>query len=217
VAGRTFDALAPVYRAIEFAAFGRNLHRCRAALLPRVADRRRVLILGEGDGRFLADFLPACPLAEAEVCDISPGMVARARRRVGENPRVRFRTGDARTLDFPLAGFDLIVTNFFLDCFPHGQLAPLVEKLAAALAPGGLWIVGDFRLPEVGRARSKWKLAVMYAFFRLATRLPAAALADPNPVLRANGLECREERKWQGGFLSAALWQKSVRCRVPGA
>ncbi len=217
MAGRTFDSLAPVYRVVEYAAFGRNLHRCRVAMLPHVADCRRVLVLGEGDGRFLADFLTACPVATVEVCDASGGMIARCRRRVGDQPRVTYRTADARTLGVPPAAYDLIVTNFFLDCFPAGQLGPLVRKLADALAPGGRWIVGDFRLPETGtpRLRAGVKLAVMYAFFRAATRLPAGSLADPNPVLRANGMERLAERTWQGGFLSAAVWRKPVNSGVP--
>ena len=217
MSGRTFDSLAPVYRVVEYAAFGGNLQRCRVAMLPHVADCRRVLVLGEGDGRFLADFLTACPGATVEVCDSSPGMIARCRLRVGDHPRVTFRTGDARTLDVPPAAFDLIVTNFFLDCFPAGQLDPLVRKLSNALEPGGRWIVGDFRLPEAGtpRVRAGGKLAVMYAFFRFATRLPAGSLVDPNPMLQANELERLAEHTWQGGFLSAAVWRKPVNSGVP--
>lgn len=181
-------------------------------MTPRVTDCQRILILGEGDGRFLAEFLLASPQAAVEVCDISAGMIARSRRRVRDDPRVTFRLGDARTLDFPSATFDLIVTNFFLDCFPAGQLEPLIQTLSDALAPGGRWIVGDFRCGGKGavRTRAAWKLAVMYAFFRLATRLSAKSLADPKPFLFANGLVRVEELTWQGGFLSAALWQRPL-------
>lgn len=212
---RNFDRLAPVYRAIEHAVFGGNLHRCRVAFVGRVADARRVLVLGEGDGRFLADFCRANPTAAVDVIDLSPGMVARARRRLGSNPRVRFVVADARTAAFPSAGYDLIVTNFFLDCFPPADLGPLVDRLAAALAPDGRWVVGDFRLPAgpaAVRTRSAAKLAVMYAFFRIATRLPATRLADPAPFLRAAGLTPVAARTWQGGFLVAELWR-----RIPSA
>jgi ubiquinone/menaquinone biosynthesis C-methylase UbiE len=212
----TFDSLAAFYHTIERMVFGANLHQCRVAWLPRVADCRRVLVLGEGDGRFLAEFLPACPLAKVEVCDFSHGMVALTRQRVRDDPRVTFHVGDARTLDFPSGHYDLVVTNFFLDCFPAEQLEPLIRRLSDTLSPGGRWIVGDFRCEGTGagRTRAACKLAVMYAFFRLTTRLPAKSLADPNPFLLANGLERVEEVTWQGGFLSAALWQRSVTVSV---
>ena len=102
------------------------------------------------------------------------------------------------------------MTNFFLDCFPTDQLERLIPRLAAALEPGGRWVVGDFRLPERGwpRVVSRAALAAMYAFFRLTTRLPTRRLVDPDPFLRRCGLTlAREESRWRG-FLSARVWMK---------
>ncbi len=205
-----FDRLAPLYATLEAVSFGGRLQWCRTALLADVADARRVLILGEGDGRFLAAFLAANPAATVEVIDGSPAMVALARRRAGAAAdRVTWRVADARHFDPPGPPYDLIVTNFFLDCFEAGELAALVAKLAARLALGGRWVVGDFRVPA-GRWRglaARLALAGMYAFFRLTTRLPAGRLVDPNPALAAAGLTLVHERRRLGGFLAASLWQ----------
>ena len=73
-----FDWLAPHYAWVETLTFGGRLHACRTALLGGVADARRVLVLGEGDGRFLAAFLASNPVATVDVMDASPAMVRSA-------------------------------------------------------------------------------------------------------------------------------------------
>jgi ubiquinone/menaquinone biosynthesis C-methylase UbiE len=220
VAAVTFDRLARAYQPIEYFVFGRGLQRCRVAFVPQLTDCRRVLILGEGDGRFLAAFLKANPVATVDVLDVSARMAQRAQRRIAALPgseRVRFTVADARTVEWPATSYDAIVTNFFLDCFPADQLDALIGRLAQTLSPGGRWVVGDFNMPPTGapRRRAAVKLAVMYGFFRLAARLPAGRLVDPAPMLRRYGLELCAEKLWQGGFLRAQLWQ-SPRTAVRG-
>ncbi len=210
-----FDGLAPHYARIEAMTFGSLLQWCRTALLADVCGARRVLVLGEGDGRFLTAFLEANRVATVDAIDASAAMVELARRRVARIPgaaeRVRWYVADARRFEPPAPVYDLVVTNFFLDCFPAAELAPLVARLAARLAPGGRWLVGDFALPE-GRARrlaARAALAGMYAAFRLATRIPAGQLADPRPLLRAHGLVPEREARRLGGFLVSSLWRRS--------
>ena len=206
-----FDRLAPLYATLEAVSFGGSLQWCRTALLADVADAQRALVLGEGDGRYLAAFLAANPVAKVTVIDGSAAMVALARRRAGAAAdRVTWHVADARHFDPPGPPYDLIVTNFFLDCFDAGELAALVAKLAGQLAPGGRWVVGDFRVPP-GRLRgllARGALTGMYAFFKLTTRLPAGRLVDPDPLLRAAGMTPVRERSRLGGFLAATLWRR---------
>ncbi len=205
-----FDALAPHYRWLEVVSFGPLLQWCRVALLPHMLAARRALVLGDGNGRFLAELLAANPVVVVDAVDISPAMVELARRRVGNAGRVRFHAADARRAIFSPAGYDLIVTNFFLDCFPQQELEDLIPRLAAALEPRGRWAVADFRLPERGWPRwaGRAALAAMYAFFKLVTRLPAGRLVDPDPLLRQCGLTLDREDSRLRGFLSARLWAK---------
>lgn len=205
-----FDTLAPHYRWIEKATFGSLLQWCRTALLPEMLAVRHALVLGDGNGRFLAELLAANPSVTVDAIDISPAMVELARHRVGETGRVRFLITDARSKPFAPASYDLIVTNFFLDCFPENDLDRLIARLAAALEPGGRWIVGDFRIPTHGWRRlvGRAALAAMYAFFRFTTGLPARRLVDPDPWLRRCGLALAREESRLSGFLSARLWVK---------
>lgn len=212
----SFDSLAPAYQALERLAFGGLLHWCRTAHLDRLGACRRALVLGDGDGRFLADLLRANPAVEADSLDISPGMIALARRRVAGVPgaaaRAQFAVADARTDPLPAIEYDLVVTNFFLDCFRPADLAAVVRKVAGACAPGALWVDGDFRVPAAGWARPVARLALagLYGFFRLTTRLPAGALTDPAPLLAAEGFSLASEESRLRGFLSARLWTQTA-------
>lgn len=207
-----FDWLAPAYQILERLTYGGLLHWCRTVHLDRLRDCRRALVLGDGDGRFLADLVRTNPKIEVDSVDISPGMIALARRRITDIPgaigRVRFMVADARTDPFPASGYDLIVTNFFLDCFRPRELAEVVRRVAGACAPSAIWVDGDFREPPVGWARpvAKGLLAAMYCFFRLTTRLPVGHLTDPAAFLALEGFTLHNEVSRLRGFLSSRLW-----------
>jgi ubiquinone/menaquinone biosynthesis C-methylase UbiE len=212
-----FDWLATHYYWIEAATFGGLLHWCRTALLSEIADARRVLILGEGDGRFSAAFLAANSAATVDIVDASSGMAALARRRIAQVPgaaaRVRWHIADARAIGPPAPPYDLIVTNFFLDCFPAAELSRLVPRFARGLTPSGRWLVGDFAVPSGGivvRSAAHLALAAMYAAFYLGSRIPARRLADPAPLLRAEGLTLDCEKRRLAGFLVASLWRRET-------
>lgn len=78
-----FDPVARWYQWIEYAAFGRALERRRFVFLNRLADARRILILGEGDGRCLERQLVTAPIADIDIVDSSARMIAIARKRTG--------------------------------------------------------------------------------------------------------------------------------------
>lgn len=115
---------------------------------------------------------------------------------------------DARTDPIPGAGYDLVVTNFFLDCFRPAELAAVVRRVASACAPVAVWVDGDFRVPLSGRERfaARLLLAILYGFFGLAVRLPARRLTDPAPLLATEGFALAEEASRLRGLLSARLW-----------
>lgn len=212
----SFDRLAPIYHLLERLTFGPLLHHCRTAHLDRLAGCRSALVLGDGDGRFLADLLRANPAIRVDSLDISPGMIALARRRIRNIPgalnRVRFAIGDARTDSLPGTGYDLVVTNFFLDCFGPADLSQVIECVAAACGPVAIWVDGDFRVPARGWPRwaARVVLAVMYLFFRIVTRLPASRLIDPAPQIGAQGFVPVAETSWLWGALTSRLWVRPV-------
>ncbi|HVW10143.1 MAG TPA: class I SAM-dependent methyltransferase [Bryobacteraceae bacterium] len=202
--------LAPWYRWIEYLAFGRALERRRFVFLPRLADARRVLILGEGDGRTVARLLKIAPRAQFDVVELSPEMIALARGRVGESARVDFHQGDARLQRWPTASYDAILTNFFLDCFTDADLARLIPNLAAALAPGGIWIIGEFAIPPGGWRRLHAQLWIwtMYRFFGITTGLRAKKLPAIEQSMREAGMKRVEQQSERAGLMVSEIWRR---------
>ncbi|QEL20167.1 class I SAM-dependent methyltransferase [Limnoglobus roseus] len=206
-----FDHLAAPYVWLERLSYGGLLQWCRTALLGELSDARFALVLGDGDGRFLEAFVKANTEVRIDAFDVSPAMVALAERRVcrATADRVHFTVADVRDVCFSPGRYDLIVTNFFLDCFAEAELRTLIAELIPALKPGGRWLVGDFRRPDsrVPRLIAAVALAGMYLFFRVATRISASRLVDPASVLDGHGLRVQKRVSRFGGFLTAELWQ----------
>jgi SAM-dependent methyltransferase len=197
------DRIARVYRWLEYAAFGRELERRRFRFLADVAHGERALILGDGDGRFVAEFAKLSA-ASIDYVDSSARMLDLARARAG-NGRVQYRHADALTVPLDSHGYDLIVTHFFLDCFDASGLERLIERVHAATRPGALWLISEFRQP--GWARSL--LAAMYWFFRTTAGLSNNRLVDHRPLLEHCGFRLLHEETSRRGLLASELWQRS--------
>ena len=209
----SFDCLARHYRWLEFLLAGNKLQRCRTAYLPQLRSCRRILLLGEGNGRFLVECRRAFPAARVTCLDASPHMLARARRRLERSrlpsDEMEWIAADALTWQPPRGEFDLVATHFFLDCFRPEQLSQLLGTVASAVEPGGTWLLSDFRLPEHGPALWRaWCIhRSMYGFFRFVTRLPARRLTPPDAWLLRQGFVLRERRLSEWGLLHSDRWE----------
>jgi trans-aconitate methyltransferase len=210
----SFDAVAPWYRTLETITFGNALQRARVACLEETGSPRRALILGEGNGRFLAALLQRHPLIKIDCIDSSQRMLELARQNVlrtvpDELGRVTFLLADV-TSWAPNDRYDLIVTHFLLDCFNVQGVGDIVAKLAQAAAPKATWLLADFRVPEAVFAHSHARawLATMYWFFRFVAAIEARDLVDPSPFLRAEGFVLERHLLFRFGMLKSELWRK---------
>jgi ubiquinone/menaquinone biosynthesis C-methylase UbiE len=194
------DRIAGVYRWLEYAAFGYALERRRFRFLADVTGRRRALILGDGDGRFLGRFRRSSE-ACIDYVDASARMLELARARAGME-RTAYHHADALTLPLTPQSYDLIVTHFFLDCFNARDLALLVDRIHAAAQPGARWLISEFRQPVWAAPL----LATLYLFFRVTTGLKVSRLVDHRPLLRQRGFRLIAEETSRRGLLASELW-----------
>jgi ubiquinone/menaquinone biosynthesis C-methylase UbiE len=178
------------------------LERRREALLNDVADARRVLALGDGDGRALAALVAAAPEARIDYVDVSQRMLELARTRAG-TARVKYLRDDALSTPLRHVEYDLIVTHFFLDCFEEADQELLASRIADAAHPEARWVISEFRKPG-------WLVSSLYLFFRITTGLRTRSLVDHQPLLRRHGFRlARSESAWRG-LLASELWVREI-------
>jgi SAM-dependent methyltransferase len=208
------DRIARWYRWLEYASFGRALERRRLEYLAATADARRVLILGEGDGRFLAAFFRLSKYSVVDAVETSREMIRLALARAGmARRRVTFHHADARLFALGEGQYDLIVTHFFLDCFSTEESRCLISRISAAAAPRARWLISEFHQPYEGFARY-WTaslIRVCYLFFRLTTGLETSQLPEYREALRANGFRRAHHQTERGGLLISELWEREWR------
>jgi SAM-dependent methyltransferase len=207
-----FNWIARPYRFLEYLTLGRTLEDCRYHYLPQLLDRHLALVIGDGDGRFLARLLAQNPHLQADAVDTSATMLQLLRKRceaAAPDAKDRLRTHQSNALTFPLQNScDLIVTHFFLDCLTQCELDALVSRIAKITLPGTLWLISDFRIPP-GRMRYPARLLVrsLYLAFRLLTGLRTTHLPDHARSLAQAGFVKISHHEELAGILTTELWQ----------
>ena len=203
-----FNLIARPYRWLEYLTLGRALERCRLHFLPRLLEKKRALVLGDGDGRFLSALMGADPDLYVDAIDTSATMLHLLRLRC-EASAERLHTHNTSALSFTPAGcYDLVVTHFFLDCLPQSEIEILIGRIASTLIPGALWLISDFRIPP-GPMHLPARAIVrsLYFGFRILTGLRTTQLPDHATPLAKAGLSRIAHHHSMAGLLTTELWQ----------
>ena len=210
----SFDKLASWYHFLETISFGNQLQQCRISQIAELKEVKNVLILGDGNGRFLESLLKSNCNAKIESLDISRNMIGLANARITplpNNSQVVFIHTDVFDWDFPKCKYDLVVTNFFLDCFTYSELTNLLDKISLSLKPGGKLIYGDFNVPNSLLIKTLTSLLLygMYLFFRIFTQISANSLHNPTSLLVEKKFILKNEKYYLLSFLKSQLWIKN--------
>jgi ubiquinone/menaquinone biosynthesis C-methylase UbiE len=118
---RSFNRLAPEWDATRVS---RERLVAIIAALDALDAPTRALDVGTGTGAVARLLSERWPAAEVTGVDVSPGMIAEARRLGSE----RYDVGDASALPYEDAAFDLVTLN---------NMIPFFDELARVTAPGG--------------------------------------------------------------------------------
>jgi ubiquinone/menaquinone biosynthesis C-methylase UbiE len=206
---RTFDPVAPLYPALEWLAFGKSLDKARGAFLPVIVTAERLLLVGEGNGRFLATCLREKVNGSITVVDSSRKMLASAEKRaatIAHQTTLRFIHRDIRGLSGQQGKFDVIVTHFFLDLFrPESQRA-IVSEITQLADSSAFWVDVDYR-PKLRTAFQRTVDWLQYRFDRCFSGIEADRHYDPMDCIKL-GWVTVEELEFVNGAVQAHLYQK---------
>jgi len=210
-----FGRLARFYALLEWLSFGPALARRRRCFLadPRVANARRGLVLGDGDGRFTAALLERYPELEITAVDASAEMLAELERRVhaqAPSARLDLQCADLRCWPVPDANYDLVVSHFVFDCLTTRELSELIARIEPALAPNARWLVSDFAIPTHALWTPFAKLLVRFLYFAfgLLTGLELSELPQHQNALKSASFQLMNAETALGGTLRSELWER---------
>lgn len=209
----SFDLLAPYYRWMESILAGRKLHGCRIAFLDQIPAPRNILLLGEGHGRVLVECCRRFAGSQITYVDASERMLIEAVRQLYLNQlsssHVKFIQADILNWSPPANTYDLIITNYFFDCFQPEQLAQMIPRIAASSISPANWLIADFQIPKAGlkRMRARMILWLLYAFFRATTKLSAHKLTCPDLFLMKAGFHLNRRINTDWSLLQADWWR----------
>lgn len=116
----------------------------------------RILDAGVGTGRNFAFYPPG---SEVVGIDLSPAMLARARRRLPTAATtVELRRMDVTRLDFPDRFFDGAVATFLFCVLPDELQVSAMQELRRVVKPGGIIRCLDYTRPRAGLRRVMTRL-----------------------------------------------------------
>lgn len=101
----------------------------------------RLLDVGCGTGRFLAQIKRNWPRLKVAGIDLSPHYLAEARNRLEAWSRVEFMQGAAEELPFADADFDVVTSVYLLHELPRKVRHAALREMARVLKSGGLLVI----------------------------------------------------------------------------
>jgi ubiquinone/menaquinone biosynthesis C-methylase UbiE len=197
-----FDLLAPVYDTLARWIIGKDIVNAQLCFLDQLHNCHRILILGGGSGWILESLCARFPHLEIDYVDVSPNMIKAAKEKFSHYKRFRFIEGTE--VDIPEKNYDGVITNFYLDMFDAKNLTRVIEQIKNSLTHQATWIATDF--VNEGKMHS-FKLWCMYRFFRVITGIEATRLPDWAFQLNQAGLELRDSRKYNNGFIASNFYR----------
>jgi tRNA (cmo5U34)-methyltransferase len=210
-----FDLVAPIYDGLAALVFGGAIRRAQTRLLPALREAERALIIGGGTGWFLLELLDRTDVEHVLYVEKSENMLNKSRDLlIARAPqwlnRVEFRLGTEESVTAQDGGFDLLVTNFFLDLFQDTNCSNMIEQLASKLSSSGRWLFVDFHTPEGGwqRTASDALYTVMYGFFSLTSQIESRRPPEYQATFDRLGIQTELEETFYATMIRAKLMRK---------
>ncbi len=190
-------------------------HHHEAISRADIHEGQRVLDVACGTGRATVDLAKAVGEAGmVDALDLSEDMLAQARTKLekaGFSSRVNFKHGNARSLPYPDATFDVLYNGYMFDLIPIDGFMPILREFARVIKPGGKLVLVNMSKP--GQRKTFYETIYERGW----------AIMPCRPVLMSSLLEVagftgvsRQYRPSRGLILSRLWGTEIVLGRKPG-
>ncbi|VAX14622.1 probable phosphatidylethanolamine N-methyltransferase [hydrothermal vent metagenome] len=132
----SYTFLAPIYDYLVEPAFTEQRRKNLACL--KQAENEEILLIGIGTGLDIP-WLPSGPRYTG--IDLTPAMLARAKKQMAERRDIELKLGDAMQLPFDDVCFDTIIMHLILAVVPDSLRA--LQEAQRVLRPGGRILILD--------------------------------------------------------------------------
>ena len=192
-----YTRLAAVYGAWTWMLERQSLQR--ALTLAAIVDGESVLEVAVGSGYVFREILRRNASGRNVGIDLTEAMLRETRCKVARTgARFVLQQGDARSLPFDDASFDLVLSNNMLGLLAHADAERAVREMLRVLRPGGRMVLVTMVSPH--RRVPRW----IYRWG--AMRLGAGADVAVESIVRACGIaDVYRELVMQLGFPSEVL------------
>ena len=138
---RLYDSIAPAYNA--WGRLTESKARNRAIELARIIGNEAILEVAVGTGLAFQEIVKRNPRGVNIGIDISPGMLAKARERLGKSGASNYtlRIGSAYSPGVEPEWADILFNNYMFDLIPFEDMDPILEEFRKALKKNGRLIM----------------------------------------------------------------------------
>jgi SAM-dependent methyltransferase len=180
----------------EWALYQNGMRSLAGIWAPEVAWRTPVprgavamLDIGGSHGHYSVALCRRYPDLRAVVLDLAPAVAHAAPilAKEGMNGRVSHRVGDALTDDLGSEDWDLVLVSQFVHHFDEETNRELARRVAAALRPGGVFVVQD-ALHSGRRERDRGLSALYDLYFALTSKAGTRSYQEVAAWQREAGL-----------------------------
>ena len=207
-----FDLIAKHYNWMEKIIFRSDLEKVRRMNLALVKNAKSILLLGDGDGRFLEQVSLMGTDAFIVSVDSSAKMIDLSKRKL-EKSALNVEFNCTKIEDFqPIESFkpDLIIAHFFLDCFTHDEVKLIIDRVSEWAAVNAKFVISDFSITKktsFNRIYQKMLTSIMISFFRLFCGISTRFLPNIPKIMTSQGWNCLSQESLKSEFINSWVWQ----------
>ncbi len=199
-----YNFIAPYYHSLSQLIFLNRQHQAHFVILKHLKENDKILWVGGGAGKFIAEIEKLNLKLEIDYVDFSSGMIDLAQKEKTSHLNINFI--GAYIFDFETdKKYDVVMTTFLFDHFNQPKAEELFNQLNSYLKVGGLWFYVDFVQNQKGWQKSVTN--VMLSFFRIVIGLDISQLPKMQQSFMSY-FEIVENKLFFKKYIESIVYQK---------